>query len=222
MTRGAIILFDIDGTLIRTGGVGRVAMRAALTQVVGDVSGLEAIKSFGGMTDKMIIRQALVGVGRAYDEALFTSIMVIYLDVLARGLEHAENYRVMPGVHALLDTMVQSDHALGLGTGNIEAGARLKLKDLSTCFSFGGFGSDAEDRTTLVSIGFERGKKRAPDLVRKIVIGDTPRDIEAARANQAEVIAVATGDYKKRDLTNADLAVDTLEDPRVLAFLEPA
>lgn len=125
---------------------------------------------------------------------------------------------------ALLDALAAHAHvAIGLGTGNLETGARLKLAhgQLWDRFAFGGYGSDAEDRGALLAEGARRGAERLGlpvARVRVVVIGDTPRDVRAGRAIGASVIAVATGGSPLPVLAShgPELAVATLADPRVL------
>lgn len=216
-----IALFDIDGTLVTCGGAGRASMERAF----GDVLGRTDVGDFpyGGMTDRAIARAATRAAMRDDDDATLDAVVARYLAHLAAMLPTSERFAVLPGVHTLLDALAGHTHvAIGLGTGNMEHGARLKLGHaaLSDRFAFGGYGSDHEDRARLLRAGAERG---AASLgvplarARVVVIGDTPRDVSAARAIGADVVAVATGGYRAESLFGADLLVATLADERALA-----
>ncbi|MEM6955519.1 MAG: HAD family hydrolase [Myxococcota bacterium] len=214
MTRPNVFLFDIDGTLIRTGGAGRRAMVRAFAEVLDAPEALEGIR-LGGMTDRLILRAAFKNIGRAFSESLEASVVQRYLAHLDAELLDAPNYRVMPGVYETLDAC-EGHGALGLGTGNVEAGARRKLEpaDLNRRFPFGGFGERAEVRAQLVEDGARRGAEHlgmARAEVRVVVIGDTPKDIEAAHASGAECVAVATGSFGVDELSAADHAFESLE-----------
>ncbi|MCU0676277.1 MAG: HAD hydrolase-like protein [Myxococcota bacterium] len=194
-----VALFDIDGTLMTTGGAGRRAMRAAFGEVI----------------------------GRAYDAALVEQILERYLERLEAEVARSPGYHVFDGVHTILEHAHALNAAVGLGTGNVERGAQVKLARgaLNDRFAFGGFGSDAEDRTELIRAGAERGAARLGRPLsecRVIVIGDTPRDVRAAHGIGAVCLAVATGGYDVSALqkAGADLVVERLDDPRALAFLE--
>lgn len=193
-----VLLFDIDGTLLDTGGAGRRAMERALASV--GAAGAARF-SFAGLTDRHILRRALHIAGRQPSEALLAEAIEQYLAALADEVARAPaaDYRVHRGVWAALDAAEASDGvAVGLGTGNVERGAGIKLGrvGLSDRFAFGGFGSDAEAREALLAVGARCGAKRLGVAVarcRVVVVGDTPRDITAARAIGAEAFAVATG-----------------------------
>ncbi len=223
MARPTIALFDIDGTLIHCGGAGRNAMERTFADLLGrsDVGAF----NYGGMTDRAIVREATRAAGRHDDDTTLDALLARYLGHLETELANGERFRVLPGVVALLDALLAHAHvAIGLGTGNLEIGARLKLGrgNLWHRFAFGGYGSDHEDRGRLLAAGASRGAEklgRALHEARVVVIGDTPRDIAAARAIGAEVIAVATGGFGAEDLAHADLVVETLDDARVLAHL---
>ncbi len=224
--RPTVVLFDIDGTLLTCGGAGRAAMERAFVDVIGRSDTLEF--PFGGMTDRAIARAGIaLGGGTPTDDAI-ESVLVAYLAHLEDEITRAERYRVLDGVLDVLDLLASHAHvAIGLGTGNVEVGARIKLArgGLSSRFAFGGFGCDAEDRAELLARGAARGAARFGadvESARVVVIGDTPRDISAARAIGAEVIAVATGGFSIDDLAlhAPDLLVDALTDPRVMARLE--
>lgn len=221
-----VALFDIDGTLMTTGGAGRRAMRAAFGEVVDAPHALDDVK-LGGKTDPMILREGLEVIGRAYDAALVEQILERYLERLEAEVARSPGYHVFDGVLTILDHAHALNAAVGLGTGNVERGAQVKLARgaLNDRFAFGGFGSDAEDRTELIRAGAERGAARLGRLLsecRVIVIGDTPRDVRAAHGIGAVCLAVATGGYDVSALqkAGADLVVERLDDPRALAFLE--
>jgi phosphoglycolate phosphatase-like HAD superfamily hydrolase len=221
-----VALFDIDGTLMTTGGAGRRAMRAAFGEVVDAPHALDDVK-LGGKTDPMILREGLEVIGRAYDAALVEQILERYLERLEAEVARSPGYHVFDGVHTILEHAHALNAAVGLGTGNVERGAQVKLARgaLNDRFAFGGFGSDAEDRTELIRAGAERGAARLGRPLsecRVIVIGDTPRDVRAAHGIGAVCLAVATGGYDVSALqkAGADLVVERLDDPRALAFLE--
>lgn len=203
-----VLLFDIDGTLITTGGVGRNAILQALAPF-GAADG--ASFSFAGMTDRGIIRQGLINSGKQVDENLIDKVLEGYLAKLEGEVANApaERYRVHPGVAAVLDAVSgRAGVAVGLGTGNVEIGARIKLRrvGLSRRFAFGGFGCDDEDRAALLEAGARRGaaalSARREDC-RVVVIGDTPRDIAAAHAIGAECAAIATGTIERQVLAQS-------------------
>ncbi len=203
-----VYLFDIDGTLLSTGGAGRRAMSRAFDEVCGSADALAGIK-LGGMTDRMILRAGFEAIGRSFEEALYQKVMTVYLAHLEGEVTRSTGYQVYDGVYAALDACEARAHsAIGLGTGNIEEGARVKLArgDLSRRFAFGGFGSDAEDRAELLEAGAQRGVQAlgvARNDARVVVIGDTPRDVSAAHAIGARCITVTTGSFDAATLEEA-------------------
>ena len=206
-----VVLFDIDGTLITAGGAGRRALQSAFERMVGSADGLDF--NLAGMTDPAIVRQALRrsdGAEVSNEQEMVPRLLAAYVHFLAQEVPVSPGYRVHPGVTDVLDqTERQRDRvASGLGTGNLEAGARIKLTrgELSERFRFGGFGSDHEDRAELLRIGAQRGAAQlgAPhDQCRVVVVGDTPRDVRAARAIGAQCVAVATGPFSCDELHEA-------------------
>ena len=223
-----IILFDIDGTLVSTGGAGRRAYEAAFAETFGEGHGLLDF-SFSGMTDPLLIRRGLEAAGREVTPVVVDRMVERYLDYLPDALDAATDYTIHPGVRDLVPTLAgRSDLALGLGTGNVERGARLKLEPagLNEYFAFGGFGSDAEDRAEILRAGAERGADRLGRPLadcRVVIIGDTPRDIDAAHRIGAECIAVDTGTTDPDAIRHADpdLLVPTLRHPRLTDILQP-
>ena len=200
-----ILLFDIDGTLISSDGAGRRAVERAFLIRTGRADACTSF-SFAGMTDRAIARRGLEAVGARADEAAIDELLAAYLGFLEESVRVAENYRLHDGIVAALDHVAgRAGCAVGLGTGNLAAGARIKLGRVGIAdrFAFGGFGSDAEDRTELLRIGAERGAAllgHAREACRVVVIGDTPRDVEAGHAIGAEVVAVATGPFTVEEL----------------------
>lgn len=220
-----VYLFDIDGTLIEGNGAGRRALRRVFERRWGRPDALDLI-DFGGATDRGIMREALTAIGVAHDEGAVDQALAEYAGILP-ALVGADGYRPHRGVLALLDQLRERPGvALGLGTGNIEAGARAKLAPagLNPYFAFGGFGSDAEDRGELLEVGARRGAAQlgaARGECRVLVIGDTPRDVAAARVIGAFCVAVATGWTSADELraAGADLVVEHLEEAAAVAAL---
>lgn len=206
--RPTVLLFDIDGTLITSGGAGRRAMERAFEQRYGsrDVCTFR----FDGMTDLQIARRALTALGvEPTPDAMADSIRA-YLEFLAEEIDrtHHARYRLHEGITDALAAARARGHGIGLGTGNVQEGARLKLERVGVFeeFAFGGFGSDAEDRTELLRHGAERGAAHLGvplAACRVVVIGDTPKDITAAQGIGAECIAVGTGSFTVAELAAA-------------------
>jgi phosphoglycolate phosphatase len=196
--RPTVLLFDIDGTLMDSGGAGRRAMERGFERRHGRRDACAGI-AFGGMTDRAIARAGLAAIGADPSAAAIDDLLAAYLDALAEEL-FASRAIVHAGVEAALDAGAAAGAAVGLGTGNVRDGARLKLSrvGLHERFAFGGFGSDHEARDLLLRVGAERGALAigAPlSACRVVVIGDTPRDVAAAQAIGAECLAVATGPF---------------------------
>jgi phosphoglycolate phosphatase-like HAD superfamily hydrolase len=194
-----IILFDIDGTLVLTGGAGSRAMRRAFHDVFQVDNAFDGIP-MPGRTDSSLLAQALARAGLTYGDDLVGRFRSCYYDHLADALEEPHpGKRVMPGVRPLLDALSQrEDVFLALLTGNFGPSARLKLQhfDLWRYFPCGAFGEDAEDRNLLVPIAIERARIHGAKLVdagRILVVGDTPLDVACAVAAGARAVAVATG-----------------------------
>jgi phosphoglycolate phosphatase-like HAD superfamily hydrolase len=223
--RPTIFLFDIDGTLISTGGAGRRAMVSAFTRRYQRPDACEF--PFGGMTDRAIARQGIQALGHEPDEAAVDALIAAYLTHLEDEIPRAEGAKVHVGVHDTLDHLAPlAGAAIGLGTGNVVEGARRKLRHLQLDhrFAFGGYGSDHEGRPELLQIGADRGAAHLGlprSACRVVVIGDTPRDIAAARAIGAVVLAVATGNSPLDELRShhPDLALPDLTAPEARRLL---
>jgi phosphoglycolate phosphatase len=199
--RPTVLLWDIDGTLISTAGVGRQAIVRTFQQRFG--RGDVVSFPFDGMTDPIILRQGMEALGLSEAEAQreIPATLAAYLLVLEDLCTSADGFSIHAGIEAALDACRgRAGLAVGLGTGNVEIGARLKLErvGLNQHFAFGGYGSDHGDRAQLLAVGAQRGAARLGldrAACRVVVIGDTPKDIAAARAIGAECIAVATGSF---------------------------
>lgn len=208
-----LVLFDIDGTLVLTGGAGIRAMNRACEELVGHRQALANIP-VAGRTDRIILTDVLRHAGRSPDDGLLDWLRDRYVEYLREEIERpglTQNFEslgarggvkaIMPGVRELLDTLQRRDDVfLGLLTGNFEAGARIKLEhfDLWRYFRCGAFGDDSADRNDLVPFAVRRAKDcGVPELAREhiLVVGDTPHDIACARAVGAVAVAVATGGF---------------------------
>ncbi|MES1184996.1 MAG: HAD family hydrolase [Myxococcales bacterium] len=227
MARPTVLLFDIDGTLVTTGGVGRRAVERAFERAHGRADACSLIR-FDGMTDRSITRLGLEAIGVAPTDEAIDQVLDIYLGELQAELllSTPETYRVHVGVPEALAAASARGMALGLGTGNLERGARLKLEHVGLYhhFDFGGFGSDHELRVELIRTGALRGAQRLGVPVsacRVVVIGDTPKDVDAARGIGAESIGVGTASFSAQQLLEhgATYAFDDLLAAGALAAL---
>ena len=153
-----VVLFDVDGTLIDCGGAGRRAMEATFRELDANTDALGF--TFAGLTDRAIVRSGLRTLKRGDDDASIDGVIARYLEHLAAELPRSEGYRILAGVSELLGRLASIEGlVVGLGTGNVEPGARAKLRrgGLDRSFAFGGFGSDHEDRARLLEVGATRG-----------------------------------------------------------------
>ena len=199
MTR--LILFDIDGTLVLTGGAGGRAMARAFEDVFGFSNGLGAI-SMAGRTDAWIVSQMLAEHGIADAGPHLQRFHDVYVRHLATEvLKPSAEKRVLPGVRVLLDTLAARDDVyVALLTGNYRRGAEIKLEhfDLWRYFGAGAYGDDSHDRngllwTALANVDAVGGTRMRPSEV--VIIGDTPLDVAVAVAGGARSLGVATGSY---------------------------
>ncbi len=212
------VLFDIDGTLITTGGGGAVAWRRAFEELHGTPLDIREVTE-SGMTDPEVGRVALRNIlGRDPDRRELATAMAHYLRHLSDAIDESDGYRVMPGIEELVERLVDAGHLLGLTTGNIEAAAHIKLAraGLNRFFSFGGYGSDSNERTELTRSALERGRFVSGNTLIEsacISVGDTPRDVAAGHGAGIEVVGVATGNFTVEQLreAGADHAVETVE-----------
>lgn len=216
-----LVLFDIDGTLVLTGGAGMRALNRACEDLVGHRDALDGIP-LAGRTDWVILQDALSRLGRDLDSDLFVTLRDRYLACLEEEIELPGHglKAVMPGVRDLLDRLhARDDIFLGLLTGNFQVGARIKLGhfDLWKYFRCGAFGDDAADRNALVPFAVSRARESGMPAVSGrdvFVVGDTPYDVACARAAGATPVGVATGRYSVVELreTGADVVFPDLSD----------
>ena len=224
-SRTKLILFDIDGTLVKVLGAGRRALADAFSKVFERPDAIAHLDPewFAGKTDLYIFRQVALDAGITswdYDRR-YSDLEATYLDLLRRHVEAHPDAHALPGAEALLVALsrTESAPALGLMTGNIEAGARVKLDPfgLNRFFPSGGFGSDALDRADIGRVArgrFERRLGASIEPREVVVVGDTPADVAAARACGFRVLAVASGWNEPQTLQAAspDLFATDLND----------
>lgn len=215
-----VVLFDVDGTLVLTGGAGGRAMARAFEALFAVPDAFRNVP-FQGRTDALILSDALTLHGIPPNSSALASFRDCYLDYLQVELvQPGPRKGVMPGVRELLSALVARDDVyLALLTGNYERGARLKLEyfDLWRYFACGVFGDDVQDRNRLLPLALATIKALGGPAIAAsstIVVGDTPLDVECAAVSGARSLAVATGSYPADALrrAGADVVFDDLTD----------
>jgi len=204
MTR--IFLFDIDNTLINSGGAGGWAMNLAFRDLYGIDNGFSGVE-FSGRTDTAIFHDGLLlhHLPDGDFAALLTRFKACYLRHLARTLPQTRG-EVLPGIQALLRALSETEGVrLGLATGNFRRGAMMKLEHygIRSFFRGGGFGEDSKERNEVVALAIRRLGSRPGGRNPIYVVGDTPIDVEAAKANRAVAVAVTTGTSSAEVLARA-------------------
>lgn len=218
-----LLLFDIDGTLLDTGGAGLNALRAGLLEEFGLLDRAEDFPplDLAGATDSGVVRFLFDHFAIPVSEENIERFYARYHHQLEHGLktEGLTRGRLLPGIDRLMERLKDHHAVLGLLTGNIARGAWTKVASygLEGVFEFGAFGDDHHDRNELGPVAMARaaafsGREFAPNLV--FIIGDTPKDIRCARACGAWAVAVATGRFSREELAEhePDLLFDSLED----------
>ena len=199
------VLFDIDGTLLTTGGAGGRAWASAFEERFGRPADIERFSEVG-MSDPDVARATFVGtLGREPNDDELAQLIMGYLMRLPDEVLNSPGYRVFDGVRDTLAGLSEMGTVLGLVTGNIEGAARIKMErsHLNRYFAFGGYGTDSRDRAALTQAAIDRAEMlHGHDLDRAdiVVVGDTPRDVEAAHAVGAISVTVATGEYTEDQL----------------------
>jgi len=214
-----ILLFDIDGTLVSTGGAGAVAWRRAFEELHGIPADIGKYTD-AGMTDPDVGAKTFESVlGRKPTAHELALVVQRRLEHLPEAVAESEGYRVLPGVPERLRQLSRAGHLLGLITGNGDGAAFIKLArgDLMRWFTFGAYASAGVDRPGIVRQAIKRGEAMlGADVPNEqiFVIGDTPLDISAAHAADCTAIAVATGHYDAAALreAGADHVLETLEE----------
>lgn len=208
----ALVLFDIDGTILLTAGAGRRAILRALREVTAAGPEAERIR-FDGKTDPQIVMELLAATRHpdAGNPALVARTCDRYVALLDEELKGAPGgTTLLPGVAALLDRLAGEDAVVpGLLTGNVARGAALKLRSAGldpARFALGAYGSDSHRRPDLPAIAAERARPwfgEAPSGHAVVIIGDTPADVTCGLGIEARAIGVATGSYRSEDLARA-------------------
>lgn len=212
-----LYLFDIDGTLLLTGGAGSLALDQVFESLYG-VSRAMARVNPAGKSDQRILAEVFEAhLDRRPRADELARIFDAYVPLLEQAVVASAGYRLMPAVHETLDFLAGCGAHLALATGNIRNAARAKLDraGLWERFPVGGFGDDGENRAILVQRAIDRGRSHARrhfPCEQIIVVGDTVHDITAARACGVMVLAVATGYTTRAELevAGADAVFDTL------------
>ena len=207
VTKPVVVLFDVDETLVHTGGSGARSWRAAFKQLYGVAADIGEHSS-AGETDPQVALATFQGVlGRdpAHDE--LSKLYAQYLLHLADDIWTSEQYRVLAGVEQILVRLGDAGVMLGLVSGAMEGAARTKLMpaNLNRFFLFGAYGSDSPDRAELTKLAISKAARLHQQLTpaQVYVVGDTPHDIEATRAAGAVSVAVASGHYSTDELVAA-------------------
>ncbi len=229
--RRRVVLFDVDGTLVHAAGAGRRSLERVLAGAFDAAGPALAGLRLDGMTDRLIVREVLAGLGRPFDDDLCDRILADYVEAL-RDEIRGPGFQVLPGVLPLLEALASAGAPVGLCTGNVAEGARLKLArgNLDRFFEWGpeaiaGFAHDGEARERIVRAALDRGagKLGALSPADALVVGDTPRDVSAARAHGVPVVAVATGRFSAAELraSGPDGVLPSLEGaaPALLAWV---
>ena len=216
-----LVLFDIDGTLIDTGGAGARSWTWAFEHAF-DCPGVDIGRySSAGMTDPVVARKTFTeAIGREPTGVELARLIAAYLSVLPDYVTVSEGYRVLPGAKELLFRLHDRGVLLGVTTGAMEAGAHAKLgrARMNHFFLVGGYGSDSEDRVELTTTAVKRAERllgASLDVSQVAVVGDTPLDITAAQGAGVVSVAVASGKYDLDELreANPDHALASLEEP---------
>jgi phosphoglycolate phosphatase-like HAD superfamily hydrolase len=213
------VLFDVDGTLISSGGAGAASWRLAFDDLYGIPADIGQYTD-AGMTEPVVARLTFKNViGHEPSRRELARVMSKRLHYLPQTVAESKDFRVLPGVVQTLDRLAADDYLLGITTGGMEAAAHIKLAraKLSHYFCFGGYGSDSSDRTELTRKALERAGKLLGERVdpkEAVVVGDTPHDIEAAHDAGALAVGVATGHFNKEELRDAgaDHVLGSLEE----------
>ena len=223
-----IVLFDIDGTLLRTGGAGALAFNKAFEEMYGIRDVWDNFDPSGRTDQEIISELGKRALGYELSHLEKIELGRRYVKYHGPFVRKAPRFRLMPGVPALLKMLAKQNYLLGLATGNFKETAHHKLKrgKINRFFSFGGFGSDSYDRLTLTKRALERGLQIAGESFRKsgvVLIGDARQDIQCGKELGLRTIGVATGSLSTKELSRfkPDLLLENLlNSERILEFIE--
>ena len=221
------VIFDVDGTLLTTGGAGAVAWNKAFEEVFGKSVDIATVTE-SGMTDHDVAFAALrTVIDREPTREDIDELTPIYIRELPEAVANSESYRIEPCIVDTLERLAADGIPMGMTTGNIEPAAKIKLErgDLNRFFAFGGFGSDSANRAELTLHAVKRGivtcatgnyPAGRPQVLSKddfIAVGDTPRDVSAAHEAGIRIVSVATGLFDLETLKQAgpEWALPTVE-----------
>lgn len=214
-----VVLFDVDETLVHTGGPGARSWKAAFEKLYGIPADIGEHSS-AGETDPQVARATFKGVlGRDPSVDELTKLYAQYLLHIAEDIFTSEHYHVLPGAEQTLTNLGRAGVMLGLVSGAMEGAARTKLipANLNRFFIFGAYGSDSPDRAELTKIAIDKATRLHDQLTpaKVFVVGDTPHDIEATKSAGAVSVGVASGRYSIDELKAAggDHVLESLEDP---------
>jgi phosphoglycolate phosphatase len=219
ISKPVVVLFDVDETLVHTGGSGARSWTVAFDKLYGIAADIGQHTS-AGETDPVVARETFIAVlGRDPSDDELDRIYAQYLLNLADDIVVSEGYRMLPGADVCLGKLGEAGVLLGLVSGAMEGAARTKLipANLNRFFLFGAYGSDSPDRAELTGIAIEKASRLHAGLTpaQVFVVGDTPRDIDAARKEGAVSVGVATGKYSVTELSDAgaDHVLSSLTEP---------
>jgi phosphoglycolate phosphatase-like HAD superfamily hydrolase len=219
-----VVLFDLDGTVLTFDGAppgpGRTALERAMQELYGLARATDGLRVAGG-TDRGLARALLGRAGAIADDAAIDRVIRSYLRHLAEGTIE-RHYRPVGDVAGAVTRLRERGAVVGIATGNVREGARIKLGSAGLHETFdlalGGFGDDAEARADIVRIGAQRCAASRP--ARLVVVGDTERDVHAGRAVGARVVGVASNDTARKELAaaGADAIADACDEALVDAI----
>jgi phosphoglycolate phosphatase len=219
MSKPAVVLFDVDETLVHTGGSGARSWKAAFEKLY-DIPADIGEHSSAGETDPQVVTATFRAViGREPSDVELDQLYVQYLLYLADDILVSDGYRMLPGADQCLAALAEAGVLLGLVSGAMEGAARTKLipANLNRFFIFGAYGSDSPDRAELTGIAIEKATRLHAHLTpaQVFVVGDTPHDVDATRQAGAVSVGVASGHYSVDELAKAgaDHVLTALTEP---------
>jgi phosphoglycolate phosphatase-like HAD superfamily hydrolase len=219
ISKPAVVLFDVDETLVHTGGSGGRSWTSAFQKLYGIPADIGEHTS-AGETDPQVARATFIGaVGHEPSDRELDALYSQYLLFLADDIVVSKHYRMLPGADQCLIKLGEAGVLLGLVSGAMEGAARTKLipANLNRFFLFGAYGSDSPDRPELTGIAIEKATRLHAQLTpgEVFVVGDTPLDISAAKKVGAVSVGVASGKYSVEELTDAgaDHVLGSLTEP---------